>query len=68
MVRKRYPYCAKCGGEINPNKYDGCDRYYLTDEGPLCRECYLEDAEEYLRLNTEEFAALTGVPVVYLEV
>ena len=65
-MSRKYPICANCGGEIDPTRYDGCESYYITKYGPLCRECFIEQEEEYLRLNTEEFAALVGAQVVRL--
>ena len=33
MRRVKFPHCVKCGSELNPNKYDDCEKYYLTDDG-----------------------------------
>ena len=33
MRRVKFPHCVKCDGEINPIKYDDCEKYYLTDDG-----------------------------------
>lgn len=65
-MRTHYPICDKCGAEINPNKYEDCDRYYIDQSGPLCRDCFMKEAEEYIRLNLDGFAAMVGVPVVRL--
>lgn len=64
---RHYPYCQRCGIEINPHRYDDCRQAYAAAEGVLCRACFLAGAEEYLRLNTEDFAALVGVRVTELE-
>lgn len=52
-------YCERCCGEI----YTG-EKFYETDEGTLCRECFLEKEREYLELNTDDFAELVGVSVI----
>lgn len=64
---RRYPHCRRCGIEMDPRRYEDCQRAYETAEGVLCRMCFLEEAEEYLRLDTEGFAALVGARVVELE-
>lgn len=61
---RRYPHCEECGGEINPNKYEDCERYYLSNGRVLCRECFLSEAEEYLERNTEDFARAVGAAIV----
>ena len=63
-MRTHYPICDKCGAEINPNKYEDCDRYYIDQSGPLCRDCFMKVAVELMRLNLVGFAAMVGVPVV----
>ena len=37
MRRVKFPHCVKCGAELNPNKYDDCEKYYLTDDGVMCK-------------------------------
>ena len=49
---------------MNPNKYDDCEKYYLTDDGVMCKDCFLEDSIEWLESNLDEFAELVGVPVI----
>lgn len=65
-MRAHYPICDKCGAEINPHKYDDCEKFYISNHETLCRDCFLEEQEEYLRLNTDDFAALVGAGVVEL--
>lgn len=62
-MSRRYPVCDRCGIEINPNKYDDGDRAYISRGETLCRECFLKDADEYIHLNTDDFAELVGVMV-----
>ena len=64
MKRSKFPFCCKCGNEINPVKYDDCEKYYLTDDGIMRKDCLLEDSIEWLKSNLDEFAELVGVPVI----
>ena len=64
MKRNKYPFCCKCGNEINPVKYDDCEKYYLTDDGVMCKDCFLDDSRNFLESNLDEFAELVGVPVI----
>ena len=64
--RRHWPVCEKCGGEINPLKYDGCEKYYRTDDGTVCEECFLAESMDWVKLNLADFAELTGVDVVTL--
>ena len=64
MKRNKFPFCCKCGNEINPVKYDDCEKYYMTDDGIMCKDCFLEDSRDRLETNLDEFAELVGVPVI----
>ena len=64
MKRVKFLHCVKCGQEINPHKYDDCEKYYGTDDGPMCKECYSVYEKEWLENNLDEFAELVGVPVI----
>ena len=64
MKRNKFTFCCKCGNEINPVKYDDCEKYYLTDVGIMCKDCFLEDSRDWLESNLDEFAELVGVPVI----
>ena len=64
MRRVKFPHCVKCDGEINPIKYDDFEKYYLTDDGIMCKDCFLEDSIEWLKSNLDEFAELAGVQVI----
>lgn len=68
MRHVKYPICALCGGEINPHKYDGCEKYYITQKGLLCRDCFLKEAQDWMELNTDDYAALVGAEVVEVPV
>ena len=63
-MRRKYPICDNCGAEINPNKYEDSDHYYLSNGKILCKECFQKESEEYLETNTDDFAALVGASVV----
>ena len=67
MKRNKFPFCCKCGNEINPVKYDDCEKYYLTDGRVMCKDCFLDDSRDWLESNLDEFAELVGVPVVEVE-
>ena len=67
MKRSKFPFCCKCGNEINPVKYDDCEKYYLTDGGIMCKDCFLDDLRDWLESNLDEFAELVGVQVVEVE-
>ena len=67
MKRNKFPFCCKCGNEINPVKYDDCEKYYLTDVGIMCKDCFLEDSRDWLGSNLDEFAELVGVPVIEVD-
>ncbi len=67
MKRSNFPFCCKCGNEINSVKYDDCEKYYLTDDGIMCKDCFLDDSRDWLESNLDEFAELVGVPVVEVE-
>ena len=64
MRRVKFPHCVKCGSGLNPNKYDDCEKYYLTDDGAMCKDCFLDDSRDWLESNLDEFAELVGVPVI----
>ena len=64
MKRVKFPNCVKCDGEINPIRYDDCEKYYLTDDGIMCKGCFLDDSREWLESNLDEFADLVGVQVI----
>ena len=66
MRRRAYPICDKCGAEINPHKYEDCEKFYISNHEALCRDCCLEEQEEYLRLNLDDFAELVGATVTEL--
>lgn len=60
-----YPVCENCGGEINPVRYDDCEKYFISDGRILCKECFIEESIEYIKTNLNEFANIMGVAVCY---
>lgn len=62
--RNSYPVCAKCGAEINPNKWDDCEKYYLTNDGAYCKDCFKEWLYEWINSNLDDVAAAIDVPVI----
>ena len=64
---RKYPVCADCLEEIDPVRYDDCEKYYLTEKGePLCRDCFIKREKKFLELSTDDYADLIGVRVVAL--
>ena len=39
----------------------------MTDDGVMCKDCFLDDSRDWLESNLDEFAELVGVPVVEVE-
>lgn len=67
MKRIKYPVCSECGDEINPIKYDDCEKYYQMDDGEiLCRDCFIKREKKFLELSADDYADLIGVRVVAL--
>lgn len=64
---RTYPTCDRCGGEINPHKYDDSDRCYISDKETLCKGCFVEQVTGQLELDPDRFAQLLGADIVYLE-
>lgn len=63
MIVRVYPLCDNCGGEINPNKYENCERYYVWDNEPICEECFKKKAIEIIESDPELAAKIFGVYV-----
>lgn len=62
MARKIH--CERCGIEINPDLWDGCEKYYLVDGEAICRECFKQWLEEWMFVSLDEVAQAVGVSVV----
>ena len=67
MRRRAYPVCDKCMAEINPHKYEDCEKYYISNGLILCKDCFKKESEEYIELNLDDFTALVGAGVVDVE-
>ena len=63
-MRKKYPVCARCDQEIDPNRFDGCDRYFVVGGEIYCEECFKDWLSDWMQTNLEDIAVLVGVPVV----
>ena len=59
-----YPVCAKCGAELNPNKWDDCEKYYDMDGEIYCKDCFKERVLEWAENHLDEMAAVLDVPVI----
>ena len=64
MKRLKFPVCDKCDAEINPDKYDDCEQYYIVEGETLCKDCFKDWLLEWAELNLDDVAELAGVPVV----
>ncbi len=64
MKRRTYPHCDKCDAEINPNKYEDCEQYYLVGRDVYCKDCFKEWLMDWLETNLDDVAEFAGVPVV----
>ena len=64
MRRKKYPICAVCDTEIDPNKFDGCDKYYMVGGEIMCKDCFKDWLLDWIEINMDDVAELAGVPVV----
>ena len=62
-----YPRCVHCDAEINPNKWDDCEKYYLVEDRVCCKDCFKEWVLDYVETNLDDVAALFDVPVVEVE-
>lgn len=64
MKRRTYPHCDKCDAEINPNKYEDCEQYYLVGRDVYCKDCFKDWLMDWLETNLDDVAEFAGVPVV----
>ena len=62
--RHSYPVCVKCGAEINPDRWDDCEKYYLLNDGPYCKDCFKEWLHDWIDTNLDDVAAAIDVPVI----
>ena len=62
-----YPTCFKCDAEINPGKWDDCEKYYIVEDQVYCKDCFKEWVLDYVETNLDDVAALFDVPVVEVE-
>ena len=59
-----YPTCSKCDTEINPNMFDGCEKYYIVGDEVMCADCFKEYVMDWIETNLDDVAAAMKVPVV----
>ena len=62
--REHFPVCAKCNVEINPEKWDDCEKYFDVGGEIHCKDCFKEWAHEWVETNLEDVAAAADVPVI----
>ena len=61
---RKHLVCAKCDIEINPDVWDGCEKYYSVDGEIYCAECFREWVLEWIDTDLDEVARVLDVPVV----
>lgn len=66
-MRRSYPVCNMCEVEINPNKYEDCERSYIVEGKAICEDCFKEWLLEWFSINPADVAEALGVEVVELE-
>ena len=66
-MKNKFPVCQECGDEINPELYENCDRYFVSNGRVLCRDCFLTESKEYMETETDSFAEMIGAKVVHIE-
>lgn len=62
-MRRSYPVCDRCCGEINPNKYEDCERHFTVEGETLCQDCFKAWLQEWIDLDIEAVAKAMDVDV-----
>ena len=60
---KKICTCDRCGGEFVPWD-DDYGTKYIGETETLCKDCLIEEIEEYLQTNLDDAAELLGWAVV----
>lgn len=58
-----YSVCSKCGYEINPNMWDGCEKQYGVGDEVYCADCFKEWVYEWVETDIDEVARVLDVPI-----
>lgn len=61
---KKYPICSRCDAEINPNQWDGCEKYYTVGDEIMCADCFKDWVKEWIETDLDEVARVLEVPIV----
>ena len=61
---RKHLVCAKCDFEINPDMWDGCEKYYNVGGEIYCAECFKEWVLEWVDTDLDEVARVLDVQVV----
>ncbi len=64
MKKKTYLTCDKCGYEINPDLWDGCEKAYNVGGEVYCADCFKDWVMEWVETDLDEVARVLEVPVV----
>ena len=68
MKKQKYLTCDKCGYEINPTLWDGCDKYYVVGNEVYCADCFKDWVLEWVEGDLDEVARVLDVPAVEVSV
>lgn len=59
----RYPLCAKCSIEMNPNIYDDVTPGFDINGEVYCPDCFMEWAKDEVDSDPETVAAAMGIEI-----
>lgn len=62
-MKIRYPVCAVCDVEINPNLYDDCEKTYIVGGECYCKNCFKDWLRDWVDTSLDEVAESIGVMV-----
>lgn len=55
--------CDRCGYEINPNMWDGCEKQYRVGDEVYCADCFKEWVINWVETDLDEVARVLDVPI-----
>lgn len=59
----KFVTCEKCGYEINPGMWDGCEKHYTVNGEIMCADCFKEWVLDWVDTDLDEVARVLDVPV-----
>ena len=60
----RYLVCDQCDAELNPNKWDDCEKYYNVNGEIYCKDCFKDYVLERVEIDLDAMAEFLGIEVV----